>query len=346
MTMTFPNWAVLMDNFLFTLYIPLAATFWASVLHLANGKWRYEVRFLMASSRALFPLGFLLLLIILASGAHSFPWMGGETFGQPLNGWHNVIFFDARQIILYLAVWAFCLHFIKLQRKAFPHADASDLRRFRNIALLVPFVYCIYGTIVAWDFEMTQMPRWWSPIYGPYHFESMMRVFLAFFIVSLFVLRQRDSLKRRINDYVFNYLAQIMLALTIIWTYLFFMQYLIMWYGDLPEEIVRFHNMMDGPNWFVFWLFFLLNSFVPFLMLIFTAMRHSPALMLIPSASILMGTFLERYMWIISAHADDIDHTPFLSSWIDVVITVVIFSLGCLLWDRQMKKDGLYYEGE
>ena len=346
MTMTFPNWAVLMDNFLFTLYIPLAATFWASVLHLANGKWRYEVRFLMASSRALFPLGFVLLLIILASGSNSFPWMGGETFGQPLNGWHNVIFFDARQIVLYLAVWAFCVHFVKLQRKAFPHADAKDLRRFRNVALLVPFVYCIYGTIVAWDFEMTQMPRWWSPIYGPYHFESMLRVFLAFFIVSLFVLRQRDSLKRRINDYVFNYLAQIMLALTIIWTYLFFMQYLIMWYGDLPEEIVRFHNMMDGPNWFVFWLFFLLNSFVPFLMLIFTAMRHSPALMLIPASSILMGTFLERYMWIISAHADDIDHTPFLSSWIDVAITVVIFSLGCLLWDRQMKKDGLYYEGE
>jgi len=107
MTMSFPNWAVLMDNYLFTLYIPLAATFWASVLHLVNGKWRYEVRFLMASSRALFPLGFILLLIILASGAHSFPWMGGETFGQPLNG--------TRQIVLYLAVWAFCLHFIKLQ---------------------------------------------------------------------------------------------------------------------------------------------------------------------------------------------------------------------------------------
>jgi len=338
------NWAVLMDVFLFALYLPLAAVFWCSVLHLVNGKWRYEVRFLMASSRALFPLGFVLLLLVLSGGSQSFPWMGGETFGEPLNGWHNIIFFDVRQIVLYLAVWAFCLYFIKLQRKEFPHADPADRRRFRNVALLVPFVYCIYGTIVAWDFEMTQMPRWWSPIYGPYHFESMMRMFLAFFIVSLYVLRKRDSLKRRINDYVFNYLAQIMLALTIIWTYAFFVQYLVMWYGDLPEEIVRYHKMMDGPNWFLFWAFFLLNSFVPFLMLIFSAMRHSPALMLIPSASILMGTFLERYMWIISPHADDIDHTPLLSSWIDVGIMVGVFAIGCLLWDRQMKKDGLYYE--
>jgi len=346
MTMSPANWAVLMDNFLFTLYIPLAAVFWSAVLHLVNGKWRYEVRFLMASARALFPLGFILLLIILASGKHCFPWMGGETFGEPLNGWHNQIFFDAREIVLYLVVWAFCNYFVKLQRKEWPNADPADRRRFRNIALLGPFVYCIYATIIGWDFEMTQMPRWWSPIYGPYHFESMMRMFLAFFIVSLFVLRQRDSLKRRINDYVFNYLAQIMLALTIIWTYAFFVQYLVMWYGDLPEEIVRYHKMMDGPNWFVFWAFFFMNSFIPFLMLIFSAMRHSPALMLIPSASILMGTFLERYMWIISPHADSIDHTPFLSSWVDVAITVVIFSAGCLLWDRQMKKDGLYYEGE
>ncbi len=345
MSMSPANWAVLMDNYLFALYMPLAATFWAAVLHLVNGKWRYEVRFLMVSARAMFPLGFVLLLIILASGSHSFPWMGGETYGQPLNGWHDPVFFSLREIVLYLAIWAFCLHFAKLQRKEFPHAAAEDRRRFRNFALLVPFVYCIYGTVVAWDFEMTQMPRWWSPLYAPYHFESMMRAFLAFFIVSLYVLRQRDVLKRRINDYVFNYCAQIMLALTIIWTYLFFMQYLVMWYGDLPEEITRYNNMMEGPNWFLFWAFFLLNSFVPFLMLIFSAMRHSPSLMLFPSVSILIGTFLERYMWIISPRARDIDHTPFLSSWVDVAISVSIFAVGFYLWHHQMRKDGLYWEG-
>jgi len=339
----FGSWAVLMDNFLFALYMPLAGIFWCAALHLVNGKWRYEVRFLMSSATALFPFGFVLLLIILASGAHSFPWMGGETFGEPLNGWHNVVFFDLRQIVLYLAIWAFCSYFVKLQKRDYPTAPAADRRRFRNVALLVPFIYCIYGTIVAWDFEMTQIPRWWSPIYGPYHFESMMRMFLAFFIVSLYFLRKRDVLKKPTHDYVFNYCAQIMLALTIIWTYAFFVQYLVMWYGDLPEEISRYHRMMDGPNWFLFWAFFLLNSFVPFLMLIFSAMRQSPALMLIPSVSILVGTFLERYMWILSAHADDVDHTPLLSSWVDVAVTLGIFLISCFLWDRRMRRDGLYY---
>ena len=343
MDMSFANWAVLMVNFLFVLYIPLAAVFWAAVLHLVNGKWRFEVRFLLASATSLFPLGFVLLLVILASGAHSFPWMGGETFGEPLNGWHNTIFFDLREIVLFIAVWSFCGYFVKVQKKEYPHADPVDRRRFRNVALLVPFVYCIYGTIIAWDFEMTQMPRWWSPIYGPYSFESMMRMFLAFFIVVLFVLRKRDVLKWKINDYVFNYLAQIMLALTIIWTYLFFIQYLVMWYGDLPEEIVRYHNMMNGPNWFLFWAFFFLNSFIPFLMLIFTAMRHSPALMLFPSFSILIGTFIEHYMWIISPQAADIDHTPLLSSWTDTGITAGVFIVAYLLWNRRMHKDGLYW---
>jgi len=343
MNMSFANWAVVMDNFLFILYIPLAAIFWAAVLHLVNGRWRYEVRFLMATATSLFPLGFLLLLVILASGSHSFPWMGGETFGEPLNGWHNVTFFNMRQIILFIAVWVFCSYFVKTQKKEYSNAAPADRRRFRNVALLVPFVYCIYGTIIAWDFEMTQIPRWWSPIYGPYHFSSMMRMFLAVFIVALFVLRKRDALKRQINDYVFNYLAQIMLAMTIIWTYAFFMQYLVMWYGDLPEEMVRYDKIMDGPNWFLFWAFFFLNSFIPFLMLIFTAMRHSPALMLFPSVSILLGTFIERYVWIISPYADDIDHTPILSSWADTGITAVVFIVAYILWDRRMRKDDLYW---
>jgi len=343
--MSFANWAVLMDNFLFALYMPLAAAFWCSVLHLVNAKWRYEVRFLMASARALFPLGFVLLLIILLVGNEkAFPWMAGDTLGEPLNAWHDKTFFVLREIVLYLAVWAFCEYFFKLQRKEFPHADPADRRRFRNVALLVPFVYCIYATIVAWDFEMTQWPRWWSSLYGVYHFESMMRAFLAFFIVSMFVLRARGLLKRPTNDYVFNYCAQILLALTIIWTYLFFAQYLVMWYGDLPEEIERYHKMMEGPNWYLFWGFFFLNSFVPFLMLIFKAMRHSPALMLFPAGSILIGTFIERYMWIISPHADDIRHVPFFSSVLDLIITASIFAIGTYLWDRQMKKDGLYRE--
>lgn len=337
---SFANWAVLIDNFLFVLYIPLAAIFWSGVLHLVNGKWRYEVRYLLASSMALFPLGFVLLLIILASGANSFPWMGGETFGQPLNGWHDITFFNLREIVLYLAVWGFCAYFVKLQSQLPKGSDALK-RRFRNVALLVPFVYCIYGTIIAWDFEMTQVPRWWSPIYGPYHFESMMRMFLAFFIVALFILRKRDSLKTPTNNYIFNYVSQIMLALTIIWTYAFFVQYLVMWYGMLPEETMRYTKMMEGPNWFLFWLFFFLNSFVPFLMLIFSAVRHSPALMLFPACSILIGTFIERYMWIISPHADDIDHTPILSSWVDLAITVSVVFVAYVLWKRRMRKDGL-----
>jgi len=171
-------------------------------------------------------------------------------------------------------------------------------------------------------------------------------MYLAFFIVALYFLRVRDLLKKPTNDYVFNYCAKLLLVMTIIWTYLFFMQYLVMWYGDLPEEISRFDKMMNGPNWFLFWSFFLLNSFIPFFMLIFSATRQSPALMLFPSISILVGTFIEHYMWIISPRADDIDHTPLLYSWIDTGITLAIFISGCVLWHRRMKKDGLYWQEE
>ncbi len=336
------TWAVLMVNFEFTLYMALASVFWCSVLHLVNAKWRYEVRFLMASATSLFPLGFVLLLIILFNADKCFAWWGGETHGHKLNGWHDKTFFVAREIVLYLLVWGYCWYFAKLQRKEFPHADPAIRWRFRNVALLAPFIYCIYGTIVAWDFEMTQVPRWKSELYGVYHFESFMRAFVAFFIVALFVLRQRDVLRRPINDYVFNYLAQILLALTIIWTYLFFAQYLVIWYGDLPEQVERYHWMMEGPLWWVFWAFFFLGSFVPFFMLIFRAMRHSPALMLFPAVSILISTFLDHYMWIVSPFAEDLTHVPFFSSWKDWLITALVFFSANILWELRMRRERLY----
>ena len=115
---------------------------------------------------------------------------------------------------------------------------------------------------------------------------------------------------------------------------------------DFCNNFVSLFNGADGlynvPEPFAQVLGLNVNSFIPFFMLIFKALRNSPALLLFPASSILMGTFLERFMWIISPHADDVYHFPFLSSWVDVVITVVVAFIGYKLWARRMRKDGLF----
>jgi hypothetical protein len=198
------------------------------------------------------------------------------------------------------------------------------LRRFRNIALLIPFVYVLYATMIAWDFEMTMMPGWHSSTYAPYHFVSNFHAFLAFFALFLFFLQRSGKLTIDIPPYVLNYLAQMMLGFTILWTYFWFTQYLIMWYGRLPEEIGRYNNMMLYNLAPVWWTFFTLKFVVPFVTFAtYTPNRHNPVIICMVATGILVGTWLERFTWISGSVATKQYHLP-MSGLFDIIITAVV----------------------
>ena len=256
----FGSWSVLTTNFEIVLYMALAGTTFASILHLVNGQWRFEVRYFAVSLAALFPLAFILLVILLINGESTFQWLAAANSHDPevahqLVGWNNYTFMVIRQLLGMILVAGFFGLFIKYQHKTSTTDEYKVHRAFRNIALVVPGVYVLYGTMIAWDFEMTQVPGWHSASYGVYQFVSMFGFFLAFFAVLLFILKRSGKATMEIKTYVFNFLAQMMLAFTILWTYFFFTQYLIMWYGRLPEEMNRFHAMMQNdlaPLWWTF----------------------------------------------------------------------------------------------
>jgi hypothetical protein len=327
----FGSWSVLTTNFLIILYLALGGVTLAAILHLANGQWRFKIRYFSCALAVLFPIAFVLLLVLLANGESTFQWLAsahghGEGEGPHLNGWHSYTFLVTRQIVGFLIVVGLYGLFIKLQ-----HATAVDdspvvYRRFRNVALLIPFAYVLYGTMVAWDFEMTMIPGWHSPSYGVYHFVSNFHAFLAFFAVFLFMLNRSGKLQKPFEDKIFNYLAQMLLAFTILWTYFFFTQYLIMWYGRLPEEITRFSSMMSGlaPIW---WTFFTLKFLIPFVTFAtFTPNRHNPPLIVTVAAGIVVGTWLERYTWISGSVDQKFYHTP-MTAGFDILVTVALVAV-------------------
>lgn len=326
----FSFWSVVITNFLFVLYLALGGVTLSAVLHLVNGQWRFQVRSLACSLAILFPIAFVLLLIILASGEASFPWLaqlnhGGEGGEQHMSGWHNQTFLIARQVIGFLVVAGLYLLFIKLQHQSEVDSSYAAQRRFRNVALLIPFFYFSYGTMVAWDFEMTQMAGWHSASYGAYHFQSNFHMFLGFFTIFLFFLARSRKLTKPFEHYIFNFMAQFMLAMTILWTYLYFTQYLIMWYGRLPEETTRyFHMMTEGlaPLW---WIFLTLKFIIPFCTLAITPNRHNPTVILMVAFSIVIGTWIERYTWI-SGSVDPQYYRLPMTSIMDIVVTVAVFA--------------------
>jgi hypothetical protein len=320
---SYGSWSVLTVDFLVILYLSLGGVTLAALLHLVNAKWRFEVRELAVSLAALFPLAFVLLVILLAAGKQTFPWLGST---EHMPGWHNYTFLVAREIGGFIFVAFLFRRFIKLQ--ALAEKSQEDYVRFRNTALLIPGAYVLYGTMVAWDFEMTMVPNWHSAIFGMHHFVSNFHMFLAFMVTLIFVLSRTDKLSKPVSEYVFNYFAQIMLAFTILYTYTFFAQYLTTWYANLPFERDRIASMELGNTEVLWWSFLIMKFFFPFSALVFDWTRHTPAAVVVVASSIMLGTWIERYMWISGSYPNL--HIPMWGLF-DLAVTAVIAVVAYLI---------------
>ncbi len=339
----FGSWSVLTTNFLVVLYLALAGVTFASILHLVNGKWRFQVRYFAVSLAGLFPLALVLLLVLLGGGENTFPWLAESHVGHTahLSGWLDYSFLVVRELVGFAIVAGLFGLFIKYQYQTAVSDDPAVHRRFRNVALLIPFAYVLYGTMVAWDFEMTLMPGWHSASYGVYQFVSMFQGFLAFFVLMLIMLKNSGKVVNEYKPFVFNYLAQIILAFTILWTYFYFTQYLIMWYGRLPEEMNRFDNMMLYGLAPVWWIFFTLKCVIPFVTFAtWTPNRHSVNVISFVAICILLGTWLERYTWISGSVSPEFYHIP-MTSIFDIVVTLVVFAAGWFSVKKVLNHYGL-----
>ena len=330
---SFASWSVLTVDYLFILYLALGGVTLAALLHLVNAKWRFDVRFLSVSFFSLYPLAFALLLILLWNGKTTFPWANSS---EHMPFWNNLTFLAIREILGMILVGILGGMFIKYQATSDTNPDSKSI--FRNVALLIPYLYVLYGTMVAWDFEVTLLPNWQSSIYAMYFFVSNFNMFMSITVVVIYFLNKSGALTKPIGDYIYNYFAQIMLAFTILWIYTFFAQYLIIWYGNLPEETERIVHMQYGDYGGLFWTFFIMKFVFPFVMLVFPFNRHCIWSILAVASSIIVGTWIERYTWISGTYSSP--HMP-MTSLFDIGVTAIVFGLAFMMVRMAMKKYNL-----
>lgn len=338
----FSSWSVLTADFLIVLHLTICGVTLSALLHLASAKWRYVVRPIAISLFALYPLALVLLLVLLAFGRNTFPWLGGH---EPLGGWYNYTFLVARELGGLLFVGWLYARFIRLQ--AVSENSVEDWERFKTTAIAIPFTHVLYGTLVAWDFEMTLQPFWESSVYGMYHFVSNFGMALAFLVAMIRRLDAGGLMKKGVPDYIYNYIAQMLLAFTILWTYLYFANYLTIWYGNLPPERNRVDSMSNGDYSVLWWTFLALKFGIPFVSLIFTYVRHSPQAIFLIACSIIAGTWLERYTWISGAYPVgpfEPAHQP-MTGWFDIVVSVAVAVAGYILVRRALVRNDVIRPG-
>jgi hypothetical protein len=330
---SYPSWSVLTVDFLIILHLSLAGVTLSALLHLVNGRWRVNIRALAVSFFSLYPLAVVLLLVLLYGGAQTFPWVGSF---ETLPRWNNLGFLAAREILAILAMGGLYALFIRLQARS--EHSATDYHNFKIVAMLVPFAHVLYFTLVSWDFEMTLLPGWESSIFAMYHFVSCFGMFLSVLVITFYLLDVKGLFKTPQPLFLYNYIAQMMLAFSILWVYTFFAQYLIIWYGNLPEETERLWRMQDGDYAPLFWGFFVLKFVVPFVCLVFPYTRSKPQFIVALAGVIFVGTFIERYTWVAGTVPNS--HWP-MTGVFDVAVTAAVAFAAYKLLRRALKNNGV-----
>ncbi len=319
---SYSNWSVLTISFVVVTYLALSGVALTAVLYLVGARWRFQIRQLAVSLFSLFPLAFVLLLILLLGYEHTFPWVGHIGHGEEeahMPGWYTPPLLAAREVIGMLVVMAVWWLFIKRQEAS--ERSEEDAAKFHRVACWVPFFTVLYATMVAWDFEMTLKPAWHSAIYGMQNLVSNFGMFLAFMVIWIYVLNTREKLVKKVDEYVYNYLAQMMLAFTLLWMYTFFAQYLVIWYGNIGDERNRIDTMQDGVYSFFWWAMVAMKFVIPFVSLCFPVTRHNVQATMAVAVCMIVGTLFERFVWI--AGVDEKGAVPVLAFLLVGAVTAV-----------------------
>ncbi|MGO9483376.1 MAG: hypothetical protein ACLPX9_02160 [Rhodomicrobium sp.] len=355
----FASWSVLTTDFLIVLYLMLGGAVFSAVLQLSGARWHYEFRRVALALFGLYPLALVLLSVLLSAGEITFPWLASEEYASAwstyafqfagrsvevtLPQWHNYWFLIAREVGGFALVTFLFSRYVKLMMLMDESMD--HWKRFRRISNWVPVIYVLYGTMIAWDFEMTLLPEWHSAIYGLYHFVSNFGMFIAFTMILVYFFGKNNMMVKRVPEYVYNYISQMMLAFTLLWTYAFFAQYLTIWYGNLPHERNRIMEMETGDYSYLWWTLIALKFAIPFVLLVFDYTRHSPGMIAGIAFSIFVGTWLERYTWVAGSYPAGPyvqGHMPMTGAF-DIIATLVVILAGTLLVRGSLVRNRVIY---
>ncbi|MCH8267558.1 MAG: hypothetical protein IH846_08570 [Acidobacteria bacterium] len=297
-------WQIFLVNFLFWSGVAVAGVVLAAIFQVTNARWARPVKRLAEACAAYLPVSFLLFLCIWFGRRSLFSWID-----QPpaaIAAWLNSSFFFLREAVGLLALYGMSLLFfyrsVRQDSRALAHrqpgdslgADAGFLQKLAvGLLILYAFVY----SLVALDFVMSLDPAWSSTLFGAYYFMGNLYLGLAAVTVFTLYARWRYQLEKTIDSRILHNLGKLLFAFSLLWTYLFWSQYLVIWYGNLPHETGFLLLRIAHEPWSSLAVVVLtMNFLVPFLVLLPRSRKESPGTLLGVALVILTGMWLERYL--------------------------------------------------
>ncbi|WP_299776916.1 quinol:cytochrome C oxidoreductase [uncultured Formosa sp.] len=306
-------WSALYVAAFFFMMIALGALAFYAIQIAAQAGWSPLLFRVMEGITAyLLPGAIIVLLIAVASGTighyNIFIWMDPEVVAddkliQGKSSWLNIGWFAVRGLI-YIAGWCTYRHFSRKFSLAQDLADDNSnfKKNFRiSAAFLVFFIYS--ESIMSWDWIMSVDPHWFSTLFGWYVFASMFVSGITVITLITIYLKSKGMLPS-VNDSHIHDLAKFMFGLSVFWTYLWFSQFMLLWYSNIPEEVTYFITRIEDYN-LPFFGMVALNFLFPLLILMNSDYKRIPWFVVMAGVVILFGHYIDIFNMIMPATVGD-----------------------------------------
>ena len=339
-------WQAYLFNWLFWFGIAQGAVVFSAVTVITRSVWARPVRRIALSFVAFLPLGFVLYLPLLLGGEHIFPWIHAM-YHDGLEAWLNEGFVAARNVVaIALLVGLSVLYArIALRPDVGMDGDATggvrgwvasgwrgqeeeERESHRRLARLGPILAIVYAfgmSVVAWDYIMSLEAGWFSTLIGPYYFMGAFLGGIAATTVAAVIYRARLGLTDAIRPPHFHDLGKLTFAFCVFWAYLFWSQYIVIWYGQLPWEQSFLVHRLTAPYRWLSVVVFAFLFLAPFFALLSVTAKKNPPFLGTVAALILFGLWLERYTLVYPSLHPGADGMPF--GIIEIGVTLLFAGL-------------------
>ena len=324
---------------MYFLSISLGALFFVLIQHVTKAGWSVVVRrvaeFLAASTWIVGLLLVPIVVLVFRENGALFPWADTEAVAQDAlvsqkTAYLNAPFFAVR-LLIYFAAWFLIGRFLWKRSVAQDSAEGAGptiaLER-RSPPLVI--VYAFTVAFAAFDLLMSLDPAWFSTIFGVYVFAGSVIAFFATTILVFRATQSRGLLKESMGVEHYHDLGKFLFAFVFFWSYIAFSQYMLIWYGDIPEETVWFqHRQHHG--WGVASLILLFGHFaIPFAGLLSRHAKRRLRLLTFWAVWLLGMHALDLY-WIVMPGAPGGDAVPHL---VDGAALLGVGGVWCFAWTR------------
>lgn len=290
-------------SYAFFLSISLGALFFVLLQHCTRAGWSVVVRRIAEALAGNVWLMAVLLIPILLGMDHLYHWTDTAAAAHdPLLagkvGFLNANFFIAR-LVIYFVIWGVMASF--LHRTSVAQDSSGDpalTLRMERLSAPGMVLFALSLNFAAFDLLMSLDAHWFSTIFGVYYFAASVVAFFAVMPKILYALQMRGVLKNAVTVEHYHDIGKLMFAFIVFWAYIAFSQYMLIWYGNLPEETGWFLKRQTG-GWATVSLVLIFGHFVvPFLLLVSRMIKRRPLFLALTGGYVALMCWIDIY-WLV-----------------------------------------------